>query len=83
MGALWVIIDVGIVNLGLVALRVINRDEWTVVHMERVDITKLPPFLGEKHRRSREIADRMERFFYRKTTTNGPRSRGATHICAL
>jgi hypothetical protein len=64
MEELWGILDVGIVNLGLVALRVINRDEWTVVHMERVDITKLPPFPGEKHRRSREIADRMERFFY-------------------
>lgn len=60
----WVFVDVGIVNLAFAVVMVTNRDEWTVVHIERVDLTRLPSFPGEKYPRSREVADRMERFFY-------------------
>jgi hypothetical protein len=60
----WVFVDVGIVNLALAVVLVTDRDEWTVVHIERIDITQLPSFPGEKYPQSREVADRMERFFY-------------------
>lgn len=60
----WVFVDVGIVNLAFAVVLVTDRDEWRVVHVERVDITRLPSFPGEKYPRSREVSDRMERFFH-------------------